>query len=426
MHDILPPKPKDNAEDLRVPLTIHIQKDRGYYQENKSDSKKRGFPWKEIVAGFLVLVFLLCGYLYIKLPRADIQIWPKIETINLSEKITADTSVEVQDALQKIIPAKYVEEEIENWQEFEATGSSSSDENASGVIRVYNKISPATSFTLIKGTHFLSDSGKYFITLEKITIPAATTKSGKVTYGFVDAKVQARESGADYNIGPSKFSIPKLNGTSYYYSIYGESTNDMAGGHTGTVKKVTDEDIQKAKEILTKKLLADAKDLLKSKLVSDEALLDGAAVESVLDASSDVKANTVTDTFHEQAKVKITALVFKKQDVEAILKDDLASQLSDDKKFLEGSLRASYELVTLDAKNGKLTFNGTSSMDAHYDVSSSDLVDLFSMKSGDQITKTVEQMYGGKISQLKINFWPFWVTKAPSNKNRITVNLHFE
>ena len=47
------------------------------------------------------------------------------------------------------------------------------------------------------------------------------------------------------------------------------------------------------------------------------------------------------------------------------------------------------------------------------------------LKSADQVKQTVDQLYPGKISELKVNFWPFWVKSVPTDKNRVTVHLDF-
>ncbi len=382
---------------------------------------KRRFPLKEIVIGGAAIVLLLCIYLYNSLPKADIEIWPKTEVLSLQENIKADKSVTAVDFEKKVIPAQYIEVEQDGSQQFQATGSASNDGKATGTIKIYNKISPATSFTLKIGTHFLSDSGKYFVTLDKVTIPGA---SGN-TPGSINVKVQAEESGADYNIGASKFSAPKLSGTSYYYSIWAESTSAMSGGYTGKVKKVTNKDITNAKEALTKQLLEQAEKSLRDNLSDGDVILDGAIAKSVIDASADVKEGAVVDKFNEQAKVKVSALIFKKQDLESFAKQDILSQLPDTKKWLENSLDVSYSPQSVDITSGTETVNVQLSAKTYYRMDTTNMVDLLSMKSAVEIKQAIDQKYPDNIAELKVNFWPFWVKSAPTNKNRIKVNLNF-
>ncbi len=420
MFDIVPPKLAHKIENTIKDLERDNKKKK-HHKGAKNYKKERHIPLKEVFVGGTIIIFLFGIYLYNNLPKADIEIWPKIDTLTLQEKITADKSVNSLDLLNKVIPAQYVEVQKDSWQEFPATGSASNNGKASGTIKVYNKIN-SNAFTLIKGTHFLSDSGKYFVTLEKIVIPGAQ----KNLPGSVNAKVQAEESGTDYNIGASKFSVPKLYGTPYYYSIWAESNSEMTGGYTGQVKKVTDDDIQKAKDALTKNLLIQAKDSLKGKLAPDDILLDSAMVSSIVDSGSDVKSGAIADKFNESAKVKIFALVFKKQDLEKFVKNDILSQLAKDNNFLEKSLNVNYNPEAIDIKEGKLILNLQSSVKIYQNINTNDLIDLLSMKSGDQIKQTFDQIYDGKISEIKVNFWPFWVKKAPEDRNRIKIKLNFE
>src|SRR3989344_3136043 len=172
IYDIVPPKLARKAVNTAKTAAKDGKRIK-HHKEVTHHNKKSNFPLKEILVGGGVIVVLLSFYAYIKLPKADIQISPKMDTLTLQEKITADKSINSVSLASKVIPAQYVEIQKDGVQEFPATGSASNDGKATGTIVIYNKITPLTSFTLIKGTHFLSDSGKYFITLAKITIPAA-------------------------------------------------------------------------------------------------------------------------------------------------------------------------------------------------------------------------------------------------------------
>ena len=54
------------------------------------------------------------------------------------------------------------------------------------------------------------------------------------------------------------------------------------------------------------------------------------------------------------------------------------------------------------------------------------LIGLIPAKTADQVKEIVDQLYPNAISQLRVDFWPFWVHKVPSNSKRIKVNLQFE
>ena len=435
IYDILPPQeaplakgagPLLDATDENVPVRPAVKRQGNIRRNRTNKNKKKRFPLKELVIGGGVIVFLLCGFAYLKLPKAEIQISPNIETISLQEKVTADISARAVNTSLKVIPARYIEMQQDGQQEFPATGSASDDATATGTIKIYNKIDAPAPFTLIKGTHFLSDSGKYFVTLAKIVIPAAQRKNGKLVAGSINVSVQAKEPGVDYNIPPSKFSIPKLNGSAYYYSIYGESTGAMTGGHIGKVKKVTESDIESAQALLTKELLAKAKTALEEKIADDEILLPGATQSTIVSASADVKAGAINDAFTQSATVKMLALVFKKQDVEKLMKDKMAPLIPAESIMLENSLITTYSALLIDMKEGTMALSVQGSAKAYQDIDTNELIGQFRLKSDEQIKAVLDQMYPGKISELKINFWPFWVSQAPKDKSRITVELNLE
>ncbi len=383
--------------------------------------KEKRFPLTEILIGIGVIILLLLVWLFFRLPKADIVIWPKVDTLTLHETIVADASVHSPDVNLKTLPARYVEVQKQGQQPFPATGSISSDQKASGTITVYNKISPSSPFTLIAGTHFLSDSGKYFVTTQKVVVPAAKGN----TPGTINVTVQAQDTGSDYNVGPSKFSAPKLSGTTYYYSIYAQSNNAMAGGSTGKSKQVTSDDIASAKDVLTKKLLQDAQTSLKNSIGGDDIIVDGAMASTIVSATSDVPANGLKDTFNESATVKAFAMVIKKQDLQTYIKSDATSQLPAGKNLLDKNSSTTTTLSSVDMQAKKETLQVTSSIGTYHAIDTNHLSDVVGGKSSDQIKQLFDQLYHDQISELKVNLWPFWVTKAPTNKNRITIELKF-
>ena len=419
--DILPPKIVHKIEEKRT----KGRQNRKYYKNRRSGKERYFFP-KEVLVGFAVLFLILTGILYFKLQRADIEIWPKIEVLSFQEQVMADNSADTINLDSKTIPAQYFEEEKDLWQEFLATGNASNDGKAEGIIVIYNNYSPAGAVTLKTGTHFLSDSGKYFVTLQKVTIPAAKKENNKNVPGSVEIKVQATESGEDYNIKPAKFSVPKLVGTSYYYSIYAQSSRSMAGGFSSEMKKVTEDDITTAKSTLTKKLLDDTQKTLKSKISADYVLLDNAVLAEIIESSAAVRAGTVVDKFNYQARVKATALVFKKSDLESFIKEYISFNISDLKTFSEDSLSLSYNPETIDIKDGKTVLNLDFSVETYQTIDKNDLASLFREKSAGAIKEVIDSRMGDSVSQIQVNLWPFWTTKAPRDKNKIKVDLKFK
>jgi len=415
IYDIKPPKIAHKAQGPKEKIK--------HYGRHKKEARSIWLPVSIIVAAIIIIAGV---YLFFKLPKADITIWPKVDTLSFKQTITADKSVDLTDIEKAVIPAKYFEVTKTSSQDFPATGNASNEGQASGAITIYNKFDPPTPFTLKIGTHFMSDSGKLFVASQRIVIPAAKKSGSKITPGSVQVEVQAVEGGSDYNIAPSNFSVPGLKGTTYYYSIYATSESAMAGGYAGKVKKVTDDDIRGAKEILTKKATDDAVSALKGQIPSDYILLDNAVFSDVTSSSTQTKSGTVIDSFNYQATARASALAFKKSDLEKFAKDYIISQMPDGKTLLDSSFKIEYSGSAVDISGGKATVNLDFSAGIYGNIDKNSISLSLLGENADQIKGTLNNILGDKISKLEIKFWPFWVASAPNSQKAVNVQLNFE
>jgi len=416
----------DKNVKKNAPKRVVRHTDKKYKKKTRRRKKNESSLLKKVLVGTGIFLAILAIYLFFKLPKAEVSIWPKTDVLNFKETITADKSVELADLNNKIIPAQYLQDEMDSSQEFLATGNASNEGKAGGTIIIYNKCDFFKPVILKVGTHFISDSNKYFKILSKATIPAAVKSGGKIIPGSVEINVEAAEGGDSYNIKPANFSVPKFVGTVYYYCIYAESKNSMSGGFAGAVKKVTEDDIQFAKDTLDKKLSSDIENSLKSKILPDYILIDNAISSQVFSGSSDTKAGIIADKFNYNAKAKASCLVFKKSDLDKFAKDYILSQMPEFKNLLEESFNITYNSEKTDIEGGKITFNIEFSAKIYPDIDKNSLSYLLRRKTGEQINETINNNLGDKVSKVKVNFWPFWVTKSPKDQKAIEIELKFE
>jgi len=422
IYDIKPPRLAHKAEKEHKQTLPGVQKKRRYAKPKK---EKRS-AWKPALITVFIVVLIVGAYLFFKLPKAEITIWPKVDVLSFKETIMANKSADLVDLTNKIIPAEYFEATKSKNQEFPATGSASNDGKATGKITIYNKSESLSSLSLKTGTHFMSDSGKLFIVPQKIIVPAGKKVGGKITPGSIEVSVQAVEAGDSYNIAPSNFSVPGLKGTSLYYSIYAVSKNAMSGGYTGKVKKVIDDDIQAAKEILVKEVTSQALLELKSKISSDYVLLENAVLSNIIDASTLTKVGTIADNFNYQATIKASAVAFKKSDIEQFVKNYIVSQMSEGKTLIDNSLGVSYLASTVDVSGGKIALNLEFSGGVYQKIDKNALsLSLFG-ENEEQIKRTIGSNLSDQASKIEVKLWPFWVKSAPSNQNKIQIELKFQ
>lgn len=429
VYDVIPPKlarkiEEDVREYLREEKTRNVKK-----SVKQSDFKRPGgkrFVWLPISVVGIIVLLIAGGYLFFKLPKANIDIWPKVETLSYQTSLTADASENLTDIGEGVIPAQHFEISKTLSEEFPATGNANDEGKASGVITIYNKYDPPQSVTFRAGTHFLSDSGKLFRASERIVIPAAKKSGSKITPGSVQVEVQAVEGGDSYNIPASNFSVPGLKGTAFYYSIYAVSESAMSGGYTGDIKKVTDSDIQSAKDNLIEKATSEAVAELESQISSDYILLENAISSEITESGAQTESGTVAEKFTYETTIKVSALGFRKSDLEEFAKKYVISQMPEDRTLLDKSLKISYSALEVDIEGGTVALDFSFSSGIFKGIDKNSVSMALEGKDANQINETVNSMLGDEVFKTEVKFWPFWVSKAPKNQKAINVTLKFE
>ncbi len=369
--------------------------------------EKKGNPIFKI--GLILAVLITTGIFgYFALPKAEVEIWPEMKYLNFK--------TEVKIGEQEIIEGKFFEEEKETLREFPSSGILEKKELARGKIKVYNK--SQKSITLVKNTHFRSDEGKQFHSLKAITVPAKGNLDG--------VEIEADAVGDEYNIKPSKFSVPNLRKYSQelFFAVWAESLEPMKGGFLGKSSQVTEDDLKNAEKILLEKLFGEGRESLKTAITEDYILLEEVLKQETIEKYPLAKAGQETESFMFKAKIKSRAFVFKRADLENFSKEFISSQTAENKKMLEKSLNLNYSIKEKELDNGKITLNLEISAKVYQDIDPQILKEKIRKKSAVEGKIILE---GEKeISEAEIKLWPFWVKKVPQNDQRIKIKLNLD
>ncbi len=370
------------------------------------------FIFTSFAAVFLAVAFIL--------PKADIAISLKTEIAPYDFEFIADESLEKIDAANGKIPLQKIEVASEESGTYPATGKKQMQEMASGEITVFNEYS-STPQRIVATTRFLSKEGdKLFRINEAVTIPGFSRVEGVDVPGQVTIKIYADKPGEDYNIKPTSFSLPGLQGSPKYNSIYARSTKAMSGGIDKEVLYFSEGDYITAKEKLAIAAREkNEKDFL-GKIPDQSQILEDTKKEEEPEINTDVKAGAVANNFQMNVKITASANLVLEADLNEIINEKLASRLATDKKFLENGRDYQLGKVAIDQDGGVI-------IPVHVNqklitkIDAENLKKEIAGKSEAELKTYFSNMSG--VESANINLWPFWVKSIPSSYEKINITI---
>jgi len=389
--------------------------------------KEGRFPFRKALILLFTFIFIIGGVAsYFILPKAEIKIWPESESISLETELLVSQAVYAPQYPDQVIPGTIFEAEKTIVEEFSSLGSLLKEEEAEGMVRIYNECS--TLQVLISDTRLQPP-------LEKFNPPLEENKGEKPWFrttkrvavaadSFVDVSVIADSPGSKYNIEPSTFSIPGLVGTSMYTCVYGKSFKTMTGGLLDRVPQVTEEDLEKAEEATLTKIESEAKTALAQKIPSGFILSKDSIQTEILESSSSVKVGEETEKFTFRAKALSKVLAFREKDLEDFVKALISSRLSSHEKLYEASLHSTYLPVEINLKSGKLLLHLTAEAKIYADIDTINLRKALREKSLSE-AKIFLKNYPS-ITKTEVNLWPFWVKRVPGEEDKIFIELRVD
>lgn len=343
--------------------------------------------------------------------RIKIQIWPKTEIINFPLKVQLNKDFQSIDLEKKTIPAKIFEVEKTFAEEFPATGKT--QKYAQGKIRLYNSFTTQQEVWREK-TRFVSKEGKLFLSKNKIVVPGATIKNGKIIPSFVDVEVIAAEPGSDYNIGPTTFSVVAFRGTPRFDKYYGESKEPMVGG--GEVSQVTKVDLENAEKILTERVEKEMEQVIKNEIPEGFVFLPETLKTEIVEKISLAKEGEEVEKFLFQIKARAITIAFKRENLENLLLEHISHQIPEDEEIFPKSLKINHSLEKIDFPSFNVTLSVDFSIQTFPKIDILNIKNILAGKSFREAKKFLEQQ--PEISKVKI-ISPFWARKIPKNLEKI-------
>jgi len=370
---------------------------------------------------FLIIIFLFVilfiSFYYLSSQQAEIKIWPKLETIKLEKEIDFQREANLELANLKA-PFVVLEREETKTQRFQ-TSLVNEEKKAEGVIKVYNFYSTAP-IVLKEQTRFLSEKNKVFRAIDKIIIPPRQKEGKETIPGTVEVKVVAAEPGPDYNIPPSKFSIPGLAGTPLYTMVYGESKEPMTGGFSAKVNQLLAEDLTRAKEALKSNLEEELVQKFKEDYKDKFLIVENSLKTELVEESANAKVGDKVPEFDYHLKLKAKIFAVDRDSAFRLAKFLIGEEIkASQKNILENRLTVSFKKIKEESEenNFKALINVEGKL--------MEPVDLKVLKNILAGKSRIESLFllKDKYENVEIQLYPFWLKKIPDNLERIDLKL---
>ena len=392
---------------------------------NFSKKKFSGFKFPDfsskIVMLFVGSAVIVAGLVfYFVLPKAEIEVVPKVEATEQDLNVVADKGSAFIDLGKGVIPAQVIRFDKKSSREFNTTGESQANEKARGVMTVYNEYSSSPQ-GLVEKTRFVSADGKVFRTVKSITVPGAKISEGKVIASSIDVEVAADEAGESYNISPGKFLIPGFQGSPKYEGFYGITKDAMYGGTTGISKIVSADDVEMAKNEIWADLQKDLESDIKTQTPEGLKLLPEAKKLEISSFDPSVKAGGRADKFTMTVKGTGILIFFDERDIIELARENSEIESLESKDYSDKLSEVVYSEVSADFEKSKISFKAKVGEKLVWKINDSILKRLIAGRNETEIRTILNDRE--EVLSARILFWPFWVDAVPDNPDRVNVSV---
>jgi hypothetical protein len=376
------------------------------------------------ILAIIILVLIIVFGVFIFARGFAIEISPKTSSISVNTEIEVKNIEEIKsDETTLAFAASSIMERASKT--VEATGERKVSEKASGQIIVYNEYSEDDQ-KLIKETRFESQEGLIFRIPESIVVPGLKREeNGNIIPGKIEVTVYADQTGEEYNIEKTKFTIPGFEGQPQFNSFYAESETNMTGGFDGVKKIISDSDKEKAEEDLRNELKEKIKNRVSEKNNDQFLALSNPNLEKYEFREEDISGNNVIINMISTSEV----LLFEKSELSNILaernissfdssKENVLIKNINDLDILISNFENNNEKEEeIGEKKGGLKLSIKGEANFVWQIDQEKLLNNLVGKSFDEIKTVIEKFDG--ISKIEVTKKPFWRKTFPENISKI-------
>ncbi len=366
-----------------------------------------------IIGGSLLGILFLIWAVFIA-PQATIIISASTTDSSVNEKVTFDPAA-TTDITTATIRSVTQQVKKDDSIEFDATGKKDVGEKAKGTVKFSTGSISNLGTTIPAGTQLTSSGGKVFLTDAAVTFTISN-------YNDAPTTVTAAASGASYNGANGSVSGAPS-------GVNATFTAATTGGTDKQITVVTADDVQKATDALVERDKAAMQEQLKTQFGSNVIVLDSTLVVTQTGAVStpaidqEVPAGTKAKV---SASLTATMTGVEKTEASKYLDEYFAKQLEgkpEQKVYSNGIDNVTFTNVNA-PKDAKITANIVATAQIGPKIDDEAIKKAAAGKRYGEIQSAIEAVPG--VNSVDVKFWPFWVTSAPTNTNKINVEFKLD
>lgn len=385
-------------------------KENTYHYEYEDEVKR---PSKKILYAVVIVAVLVIGFAVSSLfKQATITITPHSQVVALDSSFTAK-----KDAVGTTLGFQVVSISKEVSKEIPASGSENVSIKAKGTITVFNNT--AEPQRLIATTRFETSDGLIYRIPNAITVPARTTKEGKVVPGSIDTQVEADQAGEKYNIGLKDFTVPGFKGSAKYEQVYARSKTEMTGGFVGARKVVSQENLNDANSMLEEELKTILSSEIEGQIPANFVMYQNAVNYSF---SPSTQTGGSGDTAVINKKATATAFIFDRVTLTREIIEATSPNIADQNikiSNLDELNFSSASNISEIQNTGNLTFKLEGQPQLVWVFDQNSLVSQVTGLSKSEVKQAISGYPAIKEATIEIN--PFWVMSVPKNEEKVKV-----
>jgi hypothetical protein len=442
-HQLKPQQKEEKQKSKQKKETVEIKKqgipedleEKKVMQKNDNDQgnkeDKNISIWKRKINTtnflyFLTIFLILAGIVFsiFWLPKAEISVFPSSEEMQFSGnfQIRKDAKLNIG---KNVIPALVLEKEKQADKDFVSSSEGQRKNKAKGIVTLYNQADSNHQF--IKGTRFKTSDGKIFKSTSPISVPAGSATQPST----IEVEVIASEAGEQYNIDPTSFKLPGLEGMDIYTQVYAKSTQKMEGGFIGETKFVSEEDLldaTKEMNILQEIVAKEAKEEILKQLSPKLKFLENEIVIVKDKILFNKEEGDPGESFHGTAKVKAQLLTFSETNSNLIISKSISEQIKEGALFeeIKSSQIVQYHVLENSKKDTYLNISFSGSEKVAWKVDEPQIKKDIKSKKITEVQDYFKKEMGGKVNNTHIALWPFWVVKIPKIDSRIKITIEYK